>query len=76
MPCPKWHPLPSPFTGLHICVNYLHIEGQLKEAITQCGIASHVSCRPQLTTLILVKPTTCQPSQSVVRIMSYSTSGP
>ena len=31
---------PSPFLyGLHICVNYLHVEDQLKEAITQCGIA-------------------------------------
>lgn len=28
-------PPPSPLlTGLHICVNYLHVEGQQKEAIT------------------------------------------
>ena len=59
MPCPIYiiiiwlAPLPSPpslppyllvrFTMPHICVNYLHVEGQGKEVIAQCGIASHVS---------------------------------
>lgn len=83
---PHMAPLSSPLAplpllyGLHICVNYLHVEDQLKEAITQCGIAKPCVLlttvdHTDLSETSHMSTEPVEPSQSVVWIMSYSASG-